>query len=153
VVSVGLFLVAYFGSDGSNRVSTGAVAASRYLDEHGQPGAVLYLDENFPDSIGARYAQFYPRTFLLERVGKPGTVLTARELPDITGIAQQDAATSSTAYLVVSDSMLVYAHAYGLASSRSLAPLKRALDRSPDWRVFYHGGDTIVYQIRPTPNT
>ena len=153
MISVGLFLIAYFGSDGFNRITPGSVAASRYLDEHGQPGAVLYVDENFPASIGARYPEFFPPTFLLETVGKPGTVLSARELPAITGIAQHDAAVSSTAYLILDDSMLQYAHAYGLTQSKSFAGFARALDASPDWQVFYRSGDAAIYQIRPSPQS
>jgi len=151
LVSAGLFLVAYFGSDTYTRMSTGSVAASRYLDDHGQPGALLLVDENFPVSIGSRYHRFDPRTFLLENVRQSRTVLTAREVPAITAIARENALVHSTAYLVVSDEMLSYARAFGLTRSESLASFRRALDRSSEWRVFFRAGDTTVYQIRPSP--
>ena len=153
LLSAGLFLIAYFGSDGVDAMTPGAVAASKYLDQHGQPGAVLYVDENFPASVGARYPQFLSRTFLLEDIRRADTALTARDVPSITSIAAHDASISSTAYLVVDDSMLSYAHAYGLTRSKSFASFREGLDHSPEWELFYRSGSTSIYQLRPTPQS
>jgi hypothetical protein len=147
-VTVALFVPAYFGSDGVTVMSPSEVRASQYLYAKGQPGPIVYLDTNFPVSIGARYNRFLPTRALLGASGQPPVVLSAAEAKDITDIALAAAVGHATAYFVISESMLTYARAYGLTTSTSTAPLRDSLARSPNWRVFYRTTDTTIYQLR-----
>ncbi len=146
LVTVGLFLPSYLGSDSVNAMPPSAVRASRYLYAHGRPGGVIYLDKNFPISAGARY-HIFDAVFILDSSTRPGAVFSALDVPALTSFAVETASAHKRAYLVLSRAMLTYGRAYGLTRSTSLRSLKDALDQSRDWRVFYRDHGTTIYEL------
>lgn len=147
MVAVALFLPAYFGADQLNTVSPGDLAASSYLETHGAPGIVLYLDQDFPINVGARYYLFPSQTLLGPGEAPGGFALSSSAVGTITFLARDNSAPGQRAYFVATNTMLRYALAYGLTSSTSLTPLEQALDRSPVWHVFYRRGVTVIYEL------
>lgn len=150
VVSVTLFLPSYFGSDQLNTMSPEDVAASVYLDAHAQPGTVIYLDQDFPISIGARYYLLLTQALLGANEAPGGFSLSSSAVATVTFSARQYSHSGGSVYFVVTDTMLRYALAYGLTTSTSLAPLELAMDQSPYWHTVYRRGETVIYEFART---
>jgi hypothetical protein len=144
---IALFLPAYFGSDSLNTVSADEIAASVYLYSHARPGTVLFLDQDFPLNIGARYDLFPSKDLLGADEPPGGFVLSRAATATITDAALLVAPGATSVYLVITTAMLRFALAYGLTTSTSLGPLEQALDRSSAWHVFYRRGGAMIYEL------
>jgi hypothetical protein len=140
-----LFLPAYFGADSLNTVTPDDVAASTYLDAHAAPGTVIYLDQNFPINIGARYPLFNNQFLLVSGEMTEAFPLTSDAVTTITSSARQDAVHGGPVYLVTTAAMVRYAAAYGLTPQTSVGPLENALDRSTQWRLLFRRNETVIY--------
>jgi hypothetical protein len=150
-VVITLFIPSFFGADSYNVMTPAEVTASRYLYDHGQPGPVVYVDGNFPSLIGGRYNLFRPTVDLIDSGLAKASQLGSSEVPRlVTLVTDDEHGPDKTGYVVISKSMIAYAKADGLASASAFTRLKKALLESPDWSVYYHNSDVIIFALKPT---
>jgi len=160
VVLAGLALLATMqGRHGQlmvDRQVPAEVEASRYLYAHAQPGATIILaTPNFPSRLAANYGEFNrtvvgPDPDLVPGAGLRDAMLNVQYLPAIEAYAES--IPGSPTYLVVGEGMRRYATYFGALPAGSLDALERALERDPEWTVWYDNGEVTIYEWSGAPS-
>jgi O-antigen/teichoic acid export membrane protein len=138
-----------------DRQAPAEVEAARHLYAHAQPGATIILaTPNFPSRLAANYGEFNrtvvgPDPDLVPGAGLRDATLNAQYLPVIESYAES--IPGSPTYLVVGDGMRRYATYFGALPDGSLDTLERALDRDPQWTVWYDNGEVTIYERLTVP--
>ncbi|MGD1012545.1 MAG: hypothetical protein ABR925_08465 [Acidimicrobiales bacterium] len=150
VLVVALFLIAFFGEDGTSVMTPADVQASEFLYSHTAPGPVMPLGPNFPlpiDAASFQFAAVYP----VLGSGLPGaTELSPTDVPLITTeIVSFGGGVTRPGYLVVSPAIRAYAEEYGLASATQWNAFLAAMSRAPGWRILYSKGGATIYELVP----
>ncbi len=157
-----LFLVAAYAMDGTNVLSRNDVAVSNYVS-HLPPSDAFVLSigsgDNPTDAVNFT-ADYTPLTW--DQVATEPefqslnpTALDLVALTDKFGLVvdQQFGATnSSPLYLVWSGSSAMYSDAYGLQSPRQMDKWLHLLQRSPQWELVDHSGDTYLFRLLQEPS-
>jgi len=149
-VVLGLFLTAFFGDDSFNVMPRAEVASVTAFLEHAPPGPLYCAVANAaPVADTARYDQFP----LIAIFGSGGVAGTAVAGPGIAGtLADQSRSLThgtSPAYVLVTPTMLAYAHAYGVPPPHGFAVLLGSLARSPRWKLLLDRAGTVIYELPP----
>jgi hypothetical protein len=151
-VIVVLFLVVFFGNDGTNVMRPADVQASVFVYTHASPGPLMTLAPNFPAPIGADPDKFALVSSLLDS-GYPGiTRLSPADVTLVeTEIVSYGGGVTSPGYFVASPSMVAYAEEFGLATAAQCNTFLAAMDRAPGWRILYSRGGATVYELAVGP--
>ena len=140
------------GSDSQNeiyQVSSGDIGAALWLSEHTKPGPIIYLDKNFPVSIGANYADYLvgsTRGFspqLINRAGLMNAPLSAA-VPMVTDYSCH-IQKRRPSYLVLSRSQYRFADLFGYVRTGSYDSLLSAFRSSGDWHQIYANSDSVIF--------
>lgn len=156
-------LFGYFGQEPVNYVTSPDVATSRWFYDHAPRGATLtYAAPNFPDRVGAGYADHLdaPRALTNDprvRANLSGAAQSGSSCDqtcalrrDVTAFLERGG--PRRAYLVISPSQERYTRFHGLAPAGALGRLTRALTGAPGFTpVFRRDGATIFAWTPPPP--
>ncbi|OLB81910.1 MAG: hypothetical protein AUI14_01620 [Actinobacteria bacterium 13_2_20CM_2_71_6] len=115
----------------------------------------MLATSDFPSPYTANYGGFKPGRNGIAELMKGANLahlkLNADDLPAVEQFARDQGGT--TAYLVISRSMKVYAHYFGYLADGALDTLDRAVGASANWKPFYHNADVVIYQLVAKPPT
>ena len=155
VVLGALFVPAYFGHELTARITGPDVAAARWFATHAPVGsAAITLAPNTPERLTARYvplAETDPPAFDHVVLRDPAFRERLLGRRDVARLARWvDGVGARRSYVVLTPSQEQYLRLYGAARPESVARLRAALDRSPDFAVAYRSGDARVYLRTPT---
>jgi hypothetical protein len=147
-----LFLVAFFGEDGSSVMTPTDMQAAVFLYDHARPGPLMFLNFNFPAPIGPDSYRFNTLASLLDS-GYPGVdPLRSADVQFITTeIVSHGGGVTAPGYLVVSPSMFAYAEEFGMATASECRSFVAAMDRAPGWRILYSRGGATIYELAVGP--
>ncbi len=146
-----LFLPAYYGVEHVNRIPRSEAAASQFLNANGRSGSVVVASApNFPSRIGSRYPE------LRGESGTASPVLTRRDEfraatlgpGNVNSVVNVIRRSSSTGYVVFSESQETYAKVFGLSSADRLRSLESAMLASGRFRLFYQNATTRIYELQ-----
>jgi hypothetical protein len=151
-VVVTLFLVAFFGEDGSDVMTPADMQAAVFLYTHAPPGPVMLLNADFPSPIGGNSYEFASVDSLLG-TGYPGiTPLRPTDVTFVTTeIVSYGGGLKAPGYFVVSPSMFAYAEEYGMATAAQCRAFVGAMNRAPGWRILYSRGGATIYELAVGP--
>jgi hypothetical protein len=136
-----------------DQFSPADVRAMQYVFTHVPHGStVLSASANLPSRLTANYGDFNggadPES-LTDVVPTLSGTVTAAQMADIDKYCA--GFTDGPVYVVYMNSMVTYAHYFGYLPDGTLQSLNAALKGSPDWKLFYRSGDTIVYRFAAPP--
>lgn len=129
--------------------SSREVNAITYFYAHAHQGSVVVLGAaNWPGRSTANYDRFgFPNAGgdpdILTSGGLLGKRLGQRT---VATLDRYMATQGKDPYLIVSKSMIEYAHYYGLVPDGSLQSLDAALQHASGWTVFSRNADAVIYQ-------
>jgi hypothetical protein len=147
-VVVALFLVAFFGEDGSSVITPADMQTSVFLYTHARPGPLMLLNANFPSPIGGNSYEFDTVGSLLGSDYPGITRLSPSDIPFVTTeIASYGGGSTAPGYFVVSPSMFAYAEEFGMATAAQCRIFVAAMERAPAWRILYNRGGTTIYEL------
>jgi hypothetical protein len=151
-VVVVLFLVAFFGEDGSSVMRPTDMQASVFLYSHAPPGPLMFLNNNFPAPISSDSYEF-ASVYSLLGSDYPGiTQLSPADIPFLTTkIVSYGGGVTRPGYFVVSPSMFAYAEEFGQATAAQCRTFVAAMDRAPGWRILYSRGGATIYELAVGP--
>jgi hypothetical protein len=151
-VIVVLFLVAFFGEDGSDVMTPADMQASVFLYTRARPGPLMLLNADFPSPIGGNSYEFTSVDSLLGTAYAGITRLSPADIPFVTTeIASYGGGVTAPGYFVVSPSMFAYAEEYGMATAAQCRSFVAAMDRAPGWRILYSRGGATIYELAVGP--
>jgi len=137
-------LFAYFGLEYVNQGSRSDIAAARWF-EHRAPrrSSLLSFAPYFPYRLTARYAEVYSNSTTLPEQDFGRRRLGERDIPIVLRDVREF---DQPRFIILSPGQERYSRLYGLLGLSSTAPLARALDRSPRFRLVYSRDGTSIYQ-------
>lgn len=144
-----LFLIAFFGNDASDSMTSSEVNTIVNFTQSAKPGPLLAVVNNAPASDVANYNE-YPIGTLL---GSGGILLGNQSIPDMaTYVARtmNKYFPNKPVYILLSPSMIAYNNSYGEAQPSKITTLLAELAKSPYWKLAAtdkHG--TEIYQLSP----
>jgi hypothetical protein len=151
-VVIVLFLVAFFGEDGTSVITPTDMQAAVFLYDHARPGPLMFLNFNFPAPIGADSYRFTTLASLLGSDYPGVNPLRSADVQFVTTlIVSYGGGVTAPGYLVVSPSMFAYAEEYGMATASQCRAFVAAMDRAPGWRTLYSRGGATIYQLAVGP--
>jgi hypothetical protein len=157
LVVAGLFVVAEFGLDRSNRVLPQEVAASTWFEEHAPSGSMLAeLAGNFPAEVTARYTDFqspWGTTGTSVIDGDPqfnGRELTEQDIPAMIDYLNEFGA--GQVYIALSPGQEAYASAFGQAPPGAVDRFADILRHSDRFETVFQDGPVTVLRLRQTPD-
>jgi hypothetical protein len=140
-------------------VDPGDVRAALWLSEHTKPGPAIYLDNNFPLSIGSNYADYlvgkvngYTPEFL--SVTGPLSGSLSNVVPGLTqyacGIQR-----GRPGYLVLSEDQYKFAKLFGYVTRGSYEQLLGAVRSSGSWKQRFANESSAIFEnvstCKPSP--
>jgi hypothetical protein len=147
-------LVAFFGEELANRVSTDDVRASAWYEHMAPAGSMrIGLAPNAPERLTARYPQVSlsdPPT-LVSSPGFTAHRLGASDIPRLISLIDQHRA--RPAYVVLSRLEENYARLNGLLPAGSLTSFVAALGQSPAFRLVHRLPTVWIFQYAAHPNS
>jgi hypothetical protein len=127
------------------------VAAAQHLYTHAEPGSdIVLVADNFPTRLTANYGAYYYGANSDHALVRVDDRLGLFELTDegaLTFDRRFDDRIAS--YLVFSPSMTTYLEYFGYMPADTVDTLKRQIDRSPRWQLFYRVGEVVIYRRAP----
>ena len=128
------------------------IRAAKYLAAQAPAGSTMVMvAASFPARLTANYADLNPgRSVDPSIVDQPDfqhLTLDSSELPAIESWAAGYGGTET--FLVVSGQMAKTAEYFGQLTSGSVKALRKALDTSDRWSVYYRSSDVTIYRLEP----
>jgi hypothetical protein len=143
-------LVAYFGQELANRISSDDVRAATWYERHAPPGSVrLNLAPISPERLTARYpvVSLGDPPALLEQPGFAGHRLGAADLPRLERFIRGQKARRT--FVVLSRGQENYARLNGLLPKGSVTSLARGLGGDANFRLAYRRPTAWIFEYAP----
>jgi hypothetical protein len=144
----GLFMIAHFGLEYVNQVTSSDIAAVRWYEEQNGSSAIG-LAPSFPAPLSERYPDVYRKDIAVLRTLTDAPEMAAADTAQervgvLAGLASWQEGTD--VFLLITPSQRHYALMQGLMSEEDLARLDRALATSQDFDAQYSDGASTVYR-------
>jgi GT2 family glycosyltransferase len=146
VLVCGCLLIAVFGQDLANRVSSDEVGAEVWLEQHAPPGSTIMHAAEGPVWLTRRYPFVGLEDTLLKRPEFRRHLLGPTDVPRVASVAAQ-LRPASPLFLVLSRRQNDYAQLNGMLPAGSIARLAWALQESPAFHLIYRRPTTWVFQF------
>jgi hypothetical protein len=144
-LAIALFFPAFYGNDAVNSMTTREVNDLIKFQQTAEPGVVLVPFGNFPFSDTAQYNE-WPLGGIYGSYGivqgpVSGDIATylARSVNEDLG--------NTTAYIVVTPSMVAYNKANAVTFPQNITDLVSALGKSPYWHSIVNDNGTVIYSL------
>ncbi len=150
VIFTALFIPSFLGEEELNIIAPAEVRASEWFYYHAKPGSVLVLAApGFPYRYGGTYYEFKgpegdANPNLLTEALFQGKPLGARDIPRAIARIKEYA---RYGYLAFSKDETTYAEVFRITEPGGLKDLEAAVERSPDFRLWYANSDVQIFQL------
>jgi hypothetical protein len=150
ITLVGLFYPAFFGDDALNYMPTTVVDGMIGFYRSVEPGTVVAVDQDFPDSMTAEYNRF-PEDYLYGSGGiLEGRKFTAYEGRQLTKIIDSRVRRpQQPIYLIFASTMTSFATTHGLTSPRAIESLESAIQKDSAWLPIYKAPEIAIFEEAP----
>lgn len=145
----GPFLLAYYGQEKINRVTTEDVAAVQWFYDHATPGEWLcFAAPSLPGRVAANYIDYPVRN------DTDPNLLSSEEFkehPSADNVVRFLEGVEGDPYLIFSRSQQEFLELFGYMTPATYQDVRRQLDRSPHLRTVYRSEQATIWQLVRAP--
>jgi hypothetical protein len=151
-IAIALFLPAFYGDDGFNRMPSAEVRVMTTFWLHAKPGHVFMAIDQAPVGDTWRY-NLFPLSPIFGGPLFQSQAATYSIADEIAHHARTKIPGNRPTYIILTGNMIANNNAYGIANPASFAILRSSLQRSHLWKLILNRGGVVVYELPPLPSS